>query len=103
MSYIEIDCPKCQGEGSIEIISGSYFDSYQEAYYPLEEIKECDKCFGAGTLEVSNTDYQELKPKQICSKSEQLKNEQGSLEIAAYLLGISIEELIAQEAKDCAA
>jgi len=52
MTYKLIDCPKCQGEGSIEALTGSYFDSSLECYYPLEQISECSKCFGCGSIEI---------------------------------------------------
>jgi len=60
MTYKTIDCPTCQGEGSVVAIVGSYFSYSQEAYYPEEAILECDRCLGCGSLEVPVLSEQEL-------------------------------------------
>jgi len=64
MTYKTIDCPKCQGEGSVIAIVGSYFSSNQEAYYPDEALMECNKCFGCGSIEVPVLSANELSSLQ---------------------------------------
>ncbi len=69
-SMTKIDCPICHGEGYLEeSVSGGYFDSQAEQWYPIEQQRECPLCRGCGTVDkpahenVFNltSNYQQLK------------------------------------------
>lgn len=45
------DCPKCDGEGTIEVSTSPRFNLRDEQWYPDEETRVCPTCQGAKQIE----------------------------------------------------